>query len=200
MHDTGMHFCPQYNTGHRYPHGAYVHDVLSHCMRRRVSYALHATLPYPRPCVFECFAVPSHTVLPAIRYACRLAVLEACSSFPPTALTLVFGIPHTTAISKAVAACCPHLSELVLDYVHNDLPGEGASDTEEYAAGVVSLLREAGPRLRKLQVENCNAQGWPPEGMSALQCCTALTSLCFTAEPGAGEMRRCTVQCSCRLL
>ncbi len=116
-------------------------------------------------------------------------MLEACSACPVTSLELVGGIPHTTAVAEAVAACFPHLTKLKLNYHYdeNDLPsssGDGPT-AEEYASGVVSLLHLVGPRLRELVVEG-SAHHWAPQCFDALSHCTGLTRLATSA--GWGDM------------
>ncbi len=107
-------------------------------------------------------------------------MLEACSSCPVTSLELHRGIPHTEATSRAVAAYCPHLTKLTLnyDYEANDLPSRagGVRAEVEYAAGVVSLLQLVGPRLKELGVAG-SAHQWAPQCFDTLSHCTALTSL-----------------------
>ncbi len=125
-------------------------------------------------------------------------MLDGLSSCPPSSLQLSGGIPHSKAVSKAVADRCPNLTQLSLNYDCNDLPSqaEGASGKREYAAGVKSLLKEVGPRLRELTV--VVAPGWPAAGLSALQGCTALTSLNLRTAWGKGKSR--AAWCGCPLL
>ncbi len=128
-------------------------------------------------------------------------MLDGCSGCPFTSLELAGGVPHTTAVSRAVATCCPHLTKLKIFYdIINDLPSRagGASGRREYAAGVVSLLREVGPRLSKLTVM-C-AKDWPSEGISALQGCRALTSLYVDMEWTRGECYAAWCGCKRTLL
>ncbi len=107
-------------------------------------------------------------------------MLAACCSCPVTSLELHGGIPHTTAVAEAMAACCPQLTRLMLDYEFevNDLPKRsgGPPTVEEYAAGVVSLLQLVGPRLKELEVAG-SAHQWAPQCFDALSHCTRLTRL-----------------------
>ncbi len=123
-------------------------------------------------------------------------MLDGLSSCPPSSLQLSGGIPHSKAVSKVVADRCPNLTELSLNYDCNDLPSqaEGASGKREYAAGVKSLLKEVGPRLRELTV--VVAPGWPAAGLSTLQGCTALTSLNLRTARGTGKSR--AALCGCK--
>lgn len=114
-------------------------------------------------------------------------MLDGLSSCPPSSLELTGGIRHSEATSKRVAVRCPRLTELTLDYDSNDLPSEAGEASGAYAAGVKSLLRKVGPRLRQLTVKS--AQGWPSEGVSALRVCTALTGLHFHTDSETGTCR-----------
>ncbi len=120
-------------------------------------------------------------------------MLDGLSCCPLTSLELTGGIPHSESVSKTVAARCPRLTELTLDYESNDLPGQADGANGAYAAGVKSLLRKIGPRLRKLTVKS--AQGWPSEGVSALRVCTALTSLHFHTDSQTGKTRAAWRNC-----
>ncbi len=107
-------------------------------------------------------------------------MLEGCHGCPINTLQLEGGIPHTMAVAKAVADCCPHLTKLDLnyDFETNDLPSAsgGKEARREYTDGVVSLLQLVGPRLRELRVMG-SAHRWARKCFDALSHCTALTSL-----------------------
>ncbi len=105
-------------------------------------------------------------------------MLKACADCPLNTLHLAGCVPHATAVSEAVAACCPRLTKLTLDYDYNDFSGQakGADIEREYTAGVVSLLQLVGPRLRELEVAG-SAHHWAPQCFDALSHCTALTRL-----------------------
>ncbi len=109
-------------------------------------------------------------------------MLDACSSYPVRALKLYGGVPYSKATSEAVAAFCPHLRDLELHYGGNDLPRHRSK--EKYAAGVTSLLEVVGPKLGRLAVTSWTREDWPSGGASALQGCTALSSLEFNAISG----------------
>ncbi len=109
----------------------------------------------------------------------RLAVLYACAPYPLPKLVLRGGIPHSKQLSVAMAAACPQLTHLDLSYADNpDLQAEECDqqDDHSYGEAIKGLLALSGPQLLKLSVIG-RSHNWPTDCFSALQRCTALTSL-----------------------
>ncbi len=85
-------------------------------------------------------------------------------------------------MAEAVATCCPHLSNLVVDHRKLSRPsdavprGEAAS---EYDYGCGQLLTLCGPRLRELQLTGVHH--WKALSYMALRRCTALKGLALDA-------------------
>ncbi len=121
-------------------------------------------------------------------------MLDGLSSCPQSSLELSGGIPHSKAVSKVVADRCPNLTKLSMYYDLDDLPSHAEEANGAYAAGVKSLVRRVGPRLRELTLTG--ARDWPAEGVCALRVCTALTSLYVHAEWTTGKRR--TAERSCK--
>lgn len=121
---------------------------------------------------------PAHApVLP-----CRLAVLEACSGNPLTYLELEGAVPLSWAVAEAVAACCPNLSILTLDYRKLSRPSAVVPAREaasKYHFGCAQLLTLCGPRLRTLNL--LGVHHWKALSFMALRRCTALTGLALDA-------------------
>ncbi len=122
----------------------------------------------------------------------RLAALEACSECPLQLLELQGAVPLSGAVAEAVAACCPHLSNLVLDHQRlsrpsDAVPARGA--VAEYDYGCGQLLTLCGPRLRGLTL--LGVHHWKALSYMALRRCTALTSLALDAGGIQFETGRC---------
>lgn len=110
-------------------------------------------------------------------------------------IKLVGGVPLSVTAAEAVAAACPQLTSLSLDYAPWTDSSAGADagrqcDEQDQGAqaahsssclGVQKLLVGVGPRLRELHV-TCSAHRWPAEAWGALRHCTGLTAL--TVEAG----------------
>lgn len=116
------------------------------------------------------------------RKAQLLAVLEACSGNPLTYLELEGAVPLSWAVAEAVAACCPNLSILTLDYRKLSRPSAVVPAREaasKYHFGCAQLLTLCGPRLRTLNL--LGVHHWKALSFMALRRCTALTGLALDA-------------------
>ncbi len=167
--------------------GPNIQNDLSFCIRKSTS-VLTVTCHTLSPVLFGHLVlhIPvDHLVLtPAVAPAlpCRLAALEACSGNPLTRLVLQGAVPLRGAVAEAIAACCPHLTNLVLNYRKLSGPSDAVPAKEaeaEYDHGCVQLLTLCGPRLRGLTL--LGVPHWKALSYTALRSCTALKRLALHA-------------------
>ncbi len=119
-------------------------------------------------------------------------MLEACSRSPLTHLELEGAVPLSRAIAEAVAAFCPRLSLLLLDYrklsrPSDAVPASGAAAEYDYGCG--QLLTLCGPRLQVLQLSGVHH--WEAASYMALRSCTALKALALDAGVEANTCCHC---------